>query len=436
VVWALVVLGVFSLVMSLGRSTPLGHLFYDVLPFARNFRDWGRTMVLLNLALAMLAAGGVCEALKAPRRVVLGVACAPLALAALAVAVANIDALQKSLVNGRYGLIARGVPFLLLVGLVVAVAVMTVSRRAGAVMLVAVCAVEVAGFVYVAEWRGLSGPVRDLHAFYDTSVPPGFGRPHDAPGGVDRWASDGYGFRMASLVKNINGVNGYDPLLQKQWAETAGGFEYDGFPTRADMWNPGWLADVLRVSTAILNEKRVPGDPSWRRVSGVPGLDAIRWERGPRLPEAYLVGNVEVAPLSRIRRTLVDPASPMTTTAYVEHADAGVDRLHDPAPAGRVVSANVLGSGRVVVEAARPSLLVLSHDYERGWGATVDGRSAKVLRTNGLVLGVVVPAGHHVVRVGFRPPGLVLGALISLLSLAVLLVSGPLLRRSATKIAR
>jgi len=190
------------------------------------------------------------------------------------------------------------------------------------------------------------------------------------------------------------------------------------------MWNPGWLADVLRVSTGILNEKRLPLDPSWRRVSGVPGLDAIRWEREPRLPEAYLVGRVEVAPLSRIRKVLVDPASPLTTTAYVEHADSGVGRLDDPAPAGRVVSANVLGSGRVVVDAARPSLLVLSHDYEKGWHATVDGRSAHVLRTNGLVLGVVVPAGHHVVRVGFRPPGLVLGLAISLLSLAVLVASG------------
>jgi hypothetical protein len=74
-----------------------------------------------------------------------------------------------------------------------------------------------------------------------------------------------------------------------------------------------------------------------------------------------------------------------------------------------------------VVDADRDALLVLSHAWEDGWHATVDGRSAPVLRTNGLVLGVVVPEGRHVVQVGFRAPGLRAGTAISGTSLAVLL---------------
>src|SRR5207248_743498 len=116
-----------------------------------------------------------------------------------------------------------GLPVLLLVGLAGAVALMTVHRRAGAYLLVAVCSLEILSFVYVAEWRNLSGPVRDLNSHYDTSVPPVFGRPYNAPGGIDRWASDSYGFRMLSLAKNVNSVNGYDPLIQKQWAKTVAG---------------------------------------------------------------------------------------------------------------------------------------------------------------------------------------------------------------------
>ncbi len=95
---------------------------------------------------------------------------------------------------------------------------------------------------------------------------------------------------------------------------------------------------------------------------------------------------------------------------------------------GIVVSADVLDGGEVVVDAATDSLLVLSHTWAEGWRASVDGRPVPVLRTNGLVLGIAVPAGHHVVRVRFMPPGLIPGAAISLLSLVVLLGGGPALR--------
>ena len=89
----------------------------------------------------------------------------------------------------------------------------------------------------------------------------------------------------------------------------------------------------------------------------------------------------------------------------------------------------MLGSGRVVVDATRDSLLVLAHDWEAGWSATVDGHSAKVLRTNGLVLGIVVPEGHHVVQLHFQPPGLTGGAAISVLAVAALVGTGPIMRR-------
>jgi len=426
---AVAAVAVVSVAIALGGSTPLGRVIYDVVPFARSFRAWARNMLLLNLAIAVLAGAGLREVLNAPRRVVVGLAAATGGLALAALALPHVGSLQKFVVGGTYGLVARGLPVALLLGLFAAVMLTVLHPRIGALALVGVCSLEVVMFAYAAEWRNLSAPIADLHAFYDESQPPSFGRPYNAPGGVDRWVTDTYGFRMVSLVKNLRGVNGYDPLIQKQWAETAAGFVYDGFPTRADFWRPGWLSDVLRVSTLILNDKTTPTDSTWTRVAGVPGLDSSRWERAPRLPEAYLVGNVEVAPLGVIRHALVDPASPMLTTAYVEHNDGNVARLRDAAPTGSVTSTDVLESGRLVVNAERPSLLVLSHDWEAGWHASVDGHSTSVLRTNGLVLGVVVPPGHHVVHVGFRPPGLGAGLLISVVSVLALLIAAPVGRR-------
>jgi uncharacterized membrane protein YfhO len=78
------------------------------------------------------------------------------------------------------------------------------------------------------------------------------------------------------------------------------------------------------------------------------------------------------------------------------------------------------GRGTYTVDASRESLLVVSSAWLRGWHATVDGHDVPVTRANGLVLGVQVPAGHHVVHLWFSPPGLRFGALISLLSLCAL----------------
>jgi hypothetical protein len=435
VVRGLAAVAVVSVLIALGRSTPLGHLFYDVLPLAKSFRVWARTMLLLNLAAAMLAGAGVREVIRSPQRAVLGLGTATVSLAIVAFCLPHVSSFRNFLVGGPYGVVARGLPVAFLLGLVAAVAITVVHPRVGACALVAICSLEVVSFAYAAEWRGQSAPIHDLHAFYDSSTPPSFGLPYAAPGGVDRWITDTYSLRSVSLAKNMRGVNGYDPLIQKDWASTAAGFAYDGNPTRPDFWHPGWLADVLRVSTLILDDKIAPTDPTWRRVGSVPGLAMARWEREPRLPEAYLVGRVMVAPLAAIRAALVNPSSPMLTTAFVEQNDSRIHRLDDASAAGRVEAADVLGSGRIVVEAQRDSLLVLSHDWEAGWHATVDGQPVKVLRTNGLVLGVPVPAGHHVVRVGFRPPGLVAGALITLLSLVMLLGSAPVVRRVRSVLA-
>jgi len=144
------------------------------------------------------------------------------------------------------------------------------------------------------------------------------------------------------------------------------------------------------------------------------------------LADAYLVGAVDLAPLAEIRSQLLDPYANLSATAYVEHRTPAMAQLGEPGAAGTVVSADLLESGKIVVDARRNGLLVLSQDWEAGWHATVDGRSAPVLRVNGLVIGLTVPRGHHVVRIAFQPPRLHLGAVITLLAVLALFLAAPL----------
>jgi hypothetical protein len=425
VVQALLAMTLFAVLIALGGSTPFGHLAYLVVPGANEFRSWGRTLWLANLAVSMLAGVGVREVLRAPQRVGARVAIAAAGLAVFVLAMPHVGALRGILATGSPGTIARWAPVVLLLGLAGAVALAAVDRQAGVVAVLVVCAIDMVGFANYAPWYGASRSSAVVETLYDSS-PPTFGAPYDASGGIDRWVSDSYVFRSLSLAKNLLGVNGYDPLLQKDWAETAGGWRYDGDPARGDLWQPGWTSDVLRVSTLVLSKAEVPTDRSWHRDGRVAGSDFTRWIRTPRLDDAYLVGAVDLAPLIQVQSQLRNPHANLRSSAYVENRTRAMSDLTEPGRAGTVESADLLGSGRVVVSARRDAFLVVSEDWERGWHATVDGHPVPVLRTNGLVIGVTVPRGHHVVKFAFTPPGLRLGALIALLAVLALFLAAPL----------
>lgn len=69
------------------------------------------------------------------------------------------------------------------------------------------------------------------------------------------------------------------------------------------------------------------------------------------------------------------------------------------------------------VEADGAALLVVRTSFARGWRARVDGRPTAVFRANGKHKAVPISAGRHRVMLSYHPPGLVLGAVVSALSL-------------------
>jgi hypothetical protein len=89
--------------------------------------------------------------------------------------------------------------------------------------------------------------------------------------------------------------------------------------------------------------------------------------------------------------------------------------------AGPAGSAEVLEDSwndlAVRIRAGTRAVLVVADAHDAGWRATVDGAAAPVLPVYGLVRGVIVPAGDHVVRMRYRPPGFVWGVVLSLFGL-------------------
>lgn len=75
--------------------------------------------------------------------------------------------------------------------------------------------------------------------------------------------------------------------------------------------------------------------------------------------------------------------------------------------------------GEVNLEGLR--LFCFSVPYARGWYAAIDGNKTKTYLVNDLFIGIEVPEGQHEIELYYRTPGIGCGAVISLISLIILL---------------
>lgn len=117
-----------------------------------------------------------------------------------------------------------------------------------------------------------------------------------------------------------------------------------------------------------------------------PDLVARAVERPPTL-----------APLTVFAYALADPL-PMVG---IDGGSAAI-RRHDP------------GAIDVQVTATAPGMMVVREAFSDGWRATVDGGAAGIDRFGNRHMSVLVPAGKHVVRLEYRPPGFRAGLLIAM----------------------
>ena len=79
-------------------------------------------------------------------------------------------------------------------------------------------------------------------------------------------------------------------------------------------------------------------------------------------------------------------------------------------------------SFKMVVNAPRDALLVVSELWYPGWRATVNGKETEIVRADWLLRAVAVPAGRAIVCFEYRPTSLVIGAIACVFGLAVALI--------------
>jgi uncharacterized membrane protein YfhO len=120
-----------------------------------------------------------------------------------------------------------------------------------------------------------------------------------------------------------------------------------------------------------------------------------------------------------ILRQMGSPGFSPTSYGIVEEKIDGMPyhtTVQSPLPKIIEHSAN-----RVILEAnlKEPGLLILADAYYPGWKAFVERKETKIYRTNYVMRGVFMPAGQHVVEFQYDPLSFKIGALVSLVSLSL-----------------
>jgi hypothetical protein len=225
------------------------------------------------------------------------------------------------------------------------------------------------------------------------------------------------GGRILRVGSGLTPVPGLSPVIPMVYGIPDAQGQAVLFPRNADRYlrivdDYGTFAEGTNVAPPVTKPARVRSAPvaafDVRTVLADPGLDVPGAERlSAGNPSVWAVPSS--GPAVVVKKAI--PAAAESMWAAV--ADPGWDPLASAAVEG--LSDPVSGTGGIVrqvvstpdhdtwsVESESGGFLRVSAAYAAGWTATIDGRSTRVLRADGLFRGVVVGPGRHTISFRYR----------------------------------
>ena len=408
--WFLAALGLVALLYAMGPYTPVHGWVYRFLPFADLLRVPARSLLYVDLAVALLAAVGLHDVLAATRagqarlaRLVLRSARRLLAIALSALGLVIIPLFYRVVLGGselseRAVIALDGLNLLALLlglGLLWLWAVERTWLQGAAAGLLALGLVVVDLFSANATFNPT---LDDLNVdFHHPEMVAYLRERAEAEGSIRmisltiRWQPS------AAAVIGLDDAGGlYDPM---QPADYAGVLDF------ARNNRDHGVFDLL--SARYLISRADAGSPGARfrfLLTTPEGLTL--WENPRAMPRAWLAGSAEIVDRETALRRIRDPDFNPRRQLYL----SGELPPADPAAGGRAeITAYRPNRVEIAVETTAPAYLVLADSYDPGWRATVDGRPVPVALADGIYRAVWVPAGRHEVVFTYQPPYLAAG---------------------------
>ncbi|HML24820.1 MAG TPA: YfhO family protein [Aggregatilinea sp.] len=417
--WAL--LALVALVLAMGRHTPIFKLLFTYVPTFDVFREPVRWLILTAFALAVLAGIGAQHVARGKwltfwsRLSVAG----GLAMAALALAAPMITDTSHNVEVLSRGVAALGCGIALSALLVLAKP--QTGSRAVRRWQAAVLIVVTADLVWASS--GLN-PTAPAEFYQPAQVTNPTGRLYwfDAQEesvkfddlfvlGDYRVARDDWRAVRTSRLPNLNMLDGirtlnnFDPLLPDHHRRYIDLIEELGPKA-------GPLLKAASV-TETLGDTRPAG---WQGTT--PDFTAP-----DETPRAWLVGAAEWAAADDAIEDLLRRPDWDPQTTVILAGSPPADAVSSGSPQGTVTVVDEQANRLALqVESDGLAYLVISTTWYPGWNATIDGQDAEIYRANLAFQAIAVPAGSTEVTLTFRPNGIVAGAVISAVALALALV--------------
>ena len=423
--WRWLALLAFIYLLALGSHTPLHRWLYDYLPGFSSFRGSSKFVFFGGMFVALLSGVGTQRLLASPRPQAWVAAGAALAAALLAVfswwlnTAAGGAWLGHAVVSiSRTGEIFYPAhmaenPGDLAMALVGASA--AVRESALALALLAVLWVVARHFA-PAKWIFLAAAVAELFVgAKSTTVTFPFQAATFAPlrETLKKLPGD---FRIlnlfspdASMMLVREGIWGYDPSRLRRYSRlmlASQGADPDAVNVPLPLNRPHPVLDLFRCQYAALPAKG--------------GIDLV--PAGNPFPRFFVAGEYEVLPAKEILAALTNPDFDLHKKALLES-----EPTPRPRPSGKPPKASVrilkvtVNSYDLEVMVDTEALLMVTDSYSRDWRASpLPGNaqlSYELLPANYAMRAVPLLAGHHRIRLEYRPAGLTPGLLLSGLGL-------------------
>ncbi len=435
---------IVALVWSLGGETPFFRLVYAIVPGTKFFRAPSTMFYVVAFAIAMFAALAVERviALQFARRYLMGwgIAAALLlvlgvsgGLTSMAETIAGVQRADMAEANAGalvFGSLRSFIAVAATVGVLFALMSGRLKPVVGMWILTAVVAIDLWS-VEKLYWQ-FSAPAAQLYAsdsiidYLKGIKEPGrvlalqLSRQSDAQ--RDPYLSTESNGLMIHGIRQLLGYHGnelgrYDVLTAKD----------SGY---RNIVNPQ-LWHVLNVRYLLTDVDSVP-IPGLTRLAGPVKNAAGSTEYLYQLPGenayAWVAPVIVKAGDEPVLNTVLDPRFDAPRVALVDSAApvTGPQITSMPPATGIAVHTVSYAPGRVSLELASPapagSALVVSENYYPGWTATADGKSALVVRTDFVLIGVVLPTGARHIELTFTSPTFERGKMITLVALALALL--------------
>src|SRR5581483_4663329 len=407
--WAVVAV---SLLLAFG--TPLYKLIFYLLPGFNQIHSPFRWLIPYTGAMALLAGFGydvVRTRLSAARPLLLLLALATLGGLALwvRVVVPHVPEAERQLEVRNYAIF---------LGLIVACAAIVWTRgRLLGVLAVALVAGDLAFF-------GLDfNTAADPRLLSVTPASIGYVQQDRGLFRVTAYGQDKMLEANGALPYGLQDARGYDSVIIGRYArlnellEPQDALQFNRVKTLdqpAALRSP--LLDLLNVK--YIFSQQALEDPKLKQVYA--GPDGRVYENLRMLPRAFVVHNVVVRPdaaaqLAAMRDPGFDPGS----AAVIDGAPPA-EAVNGQGEATHAALVRTYTGRKVVLDASGPGLLVLSDNNFPGWKATVDGQPSQLYTADYAFRGVALGPGEHRVELTFAPLSVIVGGLLSGLSVTLI----------------